>query len=91
MQDISRCGWLYRVIQPGLVSNDDKLTLISRPENAMTVQQVCEIFFGDPLNQTGLLALTQLKTLSLSWTQKVELRLATNEVESWNFRLLGHA
>lgn len=91
MQDISRCGWLYRVLQPGFVSADDKLTLISRPDNAMTVQQVCNIFFGDPLNQAGLLALTELKALSASWTQKAELRLATNEVENWNFRLLGHA
>ncbi|MBB1486035.1 MOSC domain-containing protein [Oceanospirillum sediminis] len=89
MQEISRCGWLYRVIQAGLVSEQDALKLIHRPDNAMTVHQVCAIFFGDPLNRTGLLRLQQQAVLSASWMSKVEQRLEHNTVENWNFRLLG--
>ena len=91
MQDISRSGWLYRVIQPGMVSVDEPLELIARVDNAMTITAVCETFFGDPLNTEKLLKLNAQKTLSDSWMEKVVERLANNEVENWNFRLLDHA
>ena len=89
MQQISRCGWLYRVIKPGIVSVRDPLVLIERVSNAMTLREVCVIFFGNPLDKTGLEQLRQQGKLSNSWLSKVEQRLETNEVESWNFRLYG--
>lgn len=89
MQDISRCGWLYRVLKTGMVSRDDTLTLIHRPDNAMTIRQVCDIFFGDPLNRSGLEALSAQAALSESWKGKIDKRLTHNSVENWNFRLLG--
>jgi len=91
MQDISRCGWLYRVIQPGRVNVNEPLVLVERLDNAMTVREVCEFYFGDPLNQEGLIKLKQQDRLSHSWMAKVEQRLETGDVENWNFRLLGHA
>lgn len=91
MQNITCCGWLYRVIKPGIVSVNEPLVLISRVDNAMTVSEVCEIFFGDPLNNEKLLALKQQSTLSVSWMDKVVQRLASKEVENWSFRLLDHA
>ena len=90
MQSISRCGWLYRVIKPGMVSVKEPLVLLSRVDNAMTISAVCESFFGDPLNYTKLLVLKQQKTLSASWLDKIEQRLVSNQVENWNFRLLDH-
>ncbi|PSW15578.1 MOSC domain-containing protein [Photobacterium rosenbergii] len=89
MQEISRCGWLYRVIKPGMVSVDEPLTLIERVPNAMSLKGVCDIFFGDPLNQKGLELLLQQEKLSDSWMSKVKQRLETNEVENWQFRLQG--
>lgn len=55
----------------------------------MTVYQVCELFFGDPLNQVGLLQLKEQTKLSDSWMTKLVQRLATNQVENWHYRLLG--
>ena len=89
MQAISRCGWLYRVIKPGMVSVDEPLTLIERVPNAMSLKAVCDIFFGDPLNQQGLEQLLAQEKLSDSWMSKVKQRLETNEVENWQFRLQG--
>ena len=91
MQDISRCGWLYRVIEEGVVAVNKPLELVGREPNAMTLRAVCESFFGDPLNKDGLLKLKQQKKLSVSWMNKVVKRLETNEVESWDVRLLGDA
>jgi MOSC domain-containing protein YiiM len=91
MQALSLCGWLYRVIQPGIVSKNVPLTLIDRPTNAMTIREVSEAFFDKPLNKNGLLQLRQQNKLSDSWMSKVVQRLETDTVENWNFRLLGHA
>ncbi|MGD8170093.1 MOSC domain-containing protein [Vibrio sp. TRT 21S02] len=91
MQDISRCGWLFRVIQPGLVSVNNPLILVERVENAMTIREVCDCFFTTPLERSGLLKLQQQERLSNSWMEKVKRRLETGDVENWNFRLLGHA
>jgi len=91
MQDISRSGWLYRVIQPGMVSVNEPLELIDRVTNAMSITAVCETFFGDPLNNEKLLVLKKQSRLSDSWMEKIVQRLASNEVENWNFRLLDHA
>lgn len=91
MQKSGRCGWLYRVIQPGMVSVNEPLRLIARVDHAMTIKTVCEIFFAEPLNNEKLLLLKQQTTLSNSWMDKVHKRLATHQVENWNFRLFGHA
>jgi MOSC domain-containing protein YiiM len=91
MQNISRCGWLYRVIQPGFVRNDDQLVLIQQAEKPFTVKQVCDMFFGEPLNPEYLMVLEQCTPLSNSWRDRVTARIETGVVENWNFRLLGHA
>lgn len=91
MQMVSRCGWLYRVIKPGKVSVGQPLELIARVNNAMSIKAVCEIYFGDPLNTEKLLLLKEQTTLAESWMDKIKQRLATNQVEDWNFRLYGHA
>jgi MOSC domain-containing protein YiiM len=90
MQEISRCGWLYRVIQEGNVSDQDALILIHRPSNALNIKQTSDIFFSDPLNPKGLKLLKSQQALSISWRGKVEQRLSQGIVENWNFRLLGH-
>ncbi|MGF1865993.1 MOSC domain-containing protein [Enterovibrio norvegicus] len=91
MQAVSRCGWLYRVIQTGTVNKQLPLVLLSRPKNSMTLREVCDVFFGDPLNTEGLAKLREQSALSDSWMGKVKQRQETNEVENWNFRLLGRA
>lgn len=91
MQANSRCGWLYRVIQEGNVSADDPLVLVDRVAEPLTVKQVCDLFFGTPLDREALLRLQQQARLSQSWMSKVESRLETGKLENWNFRLLGHA
>ncbi|PSU86721.1 hypothetical protein C0W42_19375 [Photobacterium kishitanii] len=77
-------------VVPGMVSVDEPLILIAQEPNAMTLREVCDIFFGDPLNQNKLLMLKQQRKLSESWKCKVIARLESQEVERWDFRLLGH-
>ncbi|WP_017220141.1 MOSC domain-containing protein [Moritella dasanensis] len=90
MQALSRCGWLYRVIKPGLVSHNDALIRIKRLESPTTVRQVCELFFSKPLNKVNLAIIIDMPALSPIWGDTARKRLATNIVENWNFRLLDH-
>jgi len=91
MQTLSRCGWLYRVIKPGMVSQNDALLRIKRLESATTVKQVCELFFSEPLNKANLTRLIEMPALTPIWGETASKRLETNTVENWNFRLLDHA
>ncbi|MFT5705833.1 MAG: MOSC domain-containing protein YiiM, partial [Oceanospirillaceae bacterium] len=91
MQELSYCGWLYRVIQTGNVNANSMLELISRVENTLSIKQVCDRYFAQPLNVEGLYELASLTALSSSWREKIEKRIKTGELENWNFRLLGHA
>jgi len=91
MQTLSRCGWLYRVIKAGMVSHNDALIRIKRPEAAATIKQVCELFFSEPLNKANLTRLIEIPALSPIWAEVAKTRLETNTVENWNFRLLDHA
>jgi MOSC domain-containing protein YiiM len=89
MQMLSKCGWLYRVIKPGLLPLNTTMTMIRRDENSLSIKAVCDIYFGDPLNKHGLNRLLKLNKLSPSWQEKVITRLATGKVENWDFRLKG--
>lgn len=91
MQSTSHCGWLYRVVQPSLVSVDQPLVLEDRVIDALTIRDTCNLFFGAPLDSSALNQLLKQARLSESWMSKVRQRLETGEVENWNFRLLGHA
>jgi len=91
MQKQSRCGWLYRVIQEGIVGKEHSLKFIERPSNAMTIKAVCDIYFNDPLNKPKLLILQQQSKLCANWLTTINQRLESKTLENWNFRLLGHA
>ena len=91
MQKVSRCGWLYRVIVPGLVSVSKPLVLMERVNNALTIRKVCDLYFGSPLDKSSLQLLSTQERLSESWLTKVKLRQETGKLENWNYRLLGHA
>lgn len=89
MQATGRCGWLYRVISPGIVNANMPLNLVERVSSALSVAEVSDVFFNQPLSRAGLMRLAEQSRLSLSWLNKVQDRLATNEVENWHFRLHG--
>ncbi len=89
IQQRNLCGWLYRVIKPGQVRAGSELTFLSRPDSAMSISQVCGIFFHDPLNFQRLEKLATLQGLSVGWQNKSIERLESGVVESWQMRLFG--
>lgn len=67
-----RCGWYYRVIEPGMVSAGDTLTRIANPFPQWTVDRVFSLLIrgegkGEP---AALEQLVELKPLSRVWQGK---------------------
>lgn len=91
MQKNGRTGWLLRVLQPGWVKPGDKLILETHGSTPLSLYHMNHIFFNEPLNQVGLVAMADCAELSASWKDKVVQRLQTGWVEDWNRRLFGHA
>jgi len=89
MQNNGKCGWLYRVIQPGNIALDSELRFLERDENSLSAERVYELFFADPLNKVNLERLAENTKLAESWRKKAVQRMESNEVENWNFRLFG--
>ena len=82
-------GYLFRVLQPGLIEPHSCLSLLSRDHPDLTVKEVAWQFFNDPLNRRFLQRLMECSTLSESWKIKAKQRLASGMVEDWNKRLFG--
>ncbi|WP_434341347.1 MOSC domain-containing protein [Motilimonas cestriensis] len=82
-------GYLLRVLQPGNITPNTQLSLISRAFPELTVKEVAWRFFNDPLNEAFLQQLVACSALSESWKVKAQQRLETSKVEDWNSRLFG--
>ncbi|MGL5007552.1 MAG: MOSC domain-containing protein [Plesiomonas sp.] len=91
MQSSGRTGWLLRVLQPGIVQPKDTLKLLTQGSSPLSVYHMNHIFYTEPLNHVGLVAMNDCEQLAVSWKGKVQARLQTGMVEDWNARLYGKA
>lgn len=89
VQANGRTGWLLRVLTPGVLNAQAKLTLVARPHPQMSVQRAADIMFNRTFNAEDLQELAQLTELSLGWRQKAQDYLREGQVASWHRRLLG--
>ncbi|NLC23908.1 MAG: MOSC domain-containing protein [Oxalobacter sp.] len=91
MQQQACCGWLYRVLKTGMVSNDMPFSLAAQGSN-ISIKEAMFIMFGnehaapahDPVIWRRLM---ETETLSESWKQTLARRLETGAIESWKHRL----
>lgn len=88
MQNQGRCGWLYRILQPGKVCSGDALQLLSRNSN-ISVAEAISIFFNLPYDEEQYRHLLSCCGLSASWSQKLQWRLESEKKESFESRLFG--
>ncbi|CAN7170877.1 MOSC domain-containing protein [Rhizobium sp. LjRoot30] len=89
VQSTGRTGWYYRVLQPGIVTPEDRLTLVERRSPEWTVARIWRAFYIDPLNRAELSGIAALERLANGWRTHASRRLETNSVEDWNKRLTG--
>lgn len=90
VQSNGRTGWYYRVLRPGVVTAEDKFTLIDRVSPDWTVARIWRAFYINPLDRSELAGIAALDRLSQGWRAHATRRLETNTVEDWTKRLTGH-
>jgi MOSC domain-containing protein YiiM len=88
VQDSARCGWLYRVLEPGRLAIDDPIELIERPHPGITVALVMRSVYADPLDRGLLASIAALAELSPNWRNKAQRRVA-GETAATGARLHG--
>lgn len=89
VQSSGRTGWYYRVLQPGMVSPEDRLIRIHRHSPQWTVKRIWKVFYVRTLDREELSALSELPRLAESWRLHARRRLDTGSVEDWTSRLTG--
>jgi MOSC domain-containing protein YiiM len=89
MQQSGRTGWYYRVIEEGLVSPGDDLTLVDRLTPSWTVERLWRVLYVDTMDRESLSAMVVLAHLPERWRAIGLRRLERGAVEDWDRRLHG--
>ncbi|RJG39181.1 MOSC domain-containing protein [Motilimonas pumila] len=91
MQMTGRCGWFFRVLQPGWVKPNDSLTLIQRSDYQLMLWQVLQSAYLEPFDKKTLKCWINDPYLADNWRKKACQRLQTGKIENWNDRLFGQS
>ena len=93
MQQNARCGWLYRVLQPGTVGAGMPFRFAERV-SSVTVHEVMSVMFGNETGSPSMRSvdwqrLAETEGLSARWRKTLFRRIESGQIESWDARLTG--
>ncbi len=93
MQQNARCGWLYRVLEPGTVGAALPFRFMQRISR-VSVHEMMSVMFGDEKRRPATdpdnwLRLAETEGLSAGWKNTLLKRAETGRIESWTARLEG--
>lgn len=89
VQQSGRCGWYYRVLEPGVVRTGDAFSILARPHPEMTLERVGHLLHIDVMDRKGLEELAAMALLPERWRMLARRRLELSGVEDWSARLVG--
>lgn len=90
MQQTGYCGWLYRVISPGKISESHPLALLARTSD-ISVSEAIAIAWHMPFDEEQYRRLLAAAGLSASWSKTMLTRIEEGKIEDFNRRLLGNS
>lgn len=90
VQVTGRTGWYYRVLEEGIVSPGDELSLFDRRAPEWTVRRLWHAMYVDALNLDDLAAIAALEPLADTMRRAAAKRLEAGVVEDWSRRLTGN-
>lgn len=89
VQETSRTGWYYRVLEPGIVNPTAHLILLDRQSPEWTISRIWRTFYIDTLDRRELKAIASLDRLASGWRAHALRRFESGKVEDWTARLTG--
>ncbi|MCY1378408.1 3-alpha domain protein [compost metagenome] len=90
VQKTGRTGWYYRVLEEGVVAENDTMKLVERLSPEWTLHRVWHLLYVDMLNYDQLAEMAQIPHLADGWKRYAVRRLENRKVEDWSPRLTGH-
>ena len=88
MQTSGLCGWFYRVLKPGVIQQDDSVTLLER-RTQISVRDAMAIYFAPEFDASAYDRLVSCEGLATSWVNSLQRRLDSQKIENWQMRLFG--
>ena len=88
VQQTSRTGWYYRVLEPGTLQAGDALRLVARPWSEWPLSRLIDVLYHQAIDAGVLQAMSALP-LTPSWRRLVDARLARGRIEDWSARMDG--
>ncbi|MDR6434061.1 MOSC domain-containing protein [Brucella pseudogrignonensis] len=89
VQKTGRTGWYYRVLEEGVVAQNDAMTLIERLSPEWTLHRLWHLLYVDTLNYDELAQMAGIAHLADGWKRYALRRLENRKVEDWSARLKG--
>ena len=74
-----KTGWYLRVLTPGTVQAGDRLTLESRPEDAVTLEEINAALLGTALDREQVEKHLSLPELAAGWKRMLRRRLGSTK------------
>ncbi|WP_176475803.1 MOSC domain-containing protein [Halomonas salipaludis] len=87
LQHSGKTGWYYRVLEPGLVRENDQLHLLHRPNPLWPISRLITVLYTKTRDRRALEAMSVLEGLSDGWQRLAARRLETGQTEDWSSRL----
>ena len=87
VQDSGRCGWYFRVLEPGEIAAGNRATLAARPHPGWPLARVSRLLYRDRLNRADLAEFATLPGLPESWRRLALARLQSGRTEDWSPRI----
>lgn len=87
VQDTGRCGWYFRVLEPGEIGAGQTAQRIARPHPEWNLTRVGQLLYRERLDRDALAAFAALPGLPERWRVMAERRLACGRTEDWTPRL----
>jgi MOSC domain-containing protein YiiM/ferredoxin-NADP reductase len=88
-QTLFRTGWLYRVLEPGVVNPGDMISLVERPHPEWTVARVMHYLYNEKNNVDRMKEIVLLSELGDPIKNIFRTRLEKGEAEDQNGRMFG--
>lgn len=88
VQETSRCGWFYRVLQPGTLTAGDAIERLERSPGSLSIATAMAAVYQRP-NREHLEQLADCESLAPNWREKARRRLRGAPDSSSHRRLTG--
>jgi len=82
--ETGRCGWYYRVLEPGKVATGDTLELVERGHENWSIALVFRLLLHKGAETAALVAAARLERLSQDWREKALERAVLQEQKAQN-------